>query len=99
MASSPWYGSSVTTMATGSPTYRTVSLASMVCVMCVFHVGSIGLIALRPSRSAAVYTATTPGAAFAAAVSMPVIRPCATGDRTKNTWQAPASRSSWTSSV
>jgi hypothetical protein len=36
---------------------------------------------LRP-RSSAVYTATTPGDSFAALVSIPVIVPCATPERT-----------------
>ncbi len=53
----------------------------------------------RSARSAPVKAATTPGAARAALTSMPVIRAWATGERTKKTWHAPASRSSTTSSV
>jgi hypothetical protein len=52
-----------------------------------------------PARSAPVNTAITPGASRAALTSTERITAWATGDRTKNTWQAPASRSSSTSSV
>ena len=72
----------MTTAATGSPTYRTVSLASRVWVIAAFQDGIIGLMTFRSATSAAVYTASTPGAAFASVASMAVIRPCATGDRT-----------------
>ena len=53
----------------------------------------------RPARSAPVKTAITPGASSAALMSMDAIRACATVDRTKCTWQAPASCSSSTSVV
>jgi hypothetical protein len=56
MASSPWYISSVTTATTGSPTNRTVPLASSGCTMTWFMNGAIGGSGLSPSaaRSAAV---------------------------------------------
>jgi hypothetical protein len=53
----------------------------------------------RPARSAPVNAAITPGAARAALTSTEMIRAWAIGERTKNTWPAPASRSSTTSSV
>jgi hypothetical protein len=58
-----------------------------------------GAISGRSARSDPVNAATTPGACRAALTSTDRIRACAIGDRTKNTWQAPASRSSTTSSV
>ena len=51
------------------------------------------------ARSAPVNTAITPGAFSAALTSTDVIRAWATADRTKCTWQAPASCSSSRSAV
>ena len=87
MASSPWYISSVTTAATGSPTNRTTSLASSGCFMAWFMFGIIGGSGFSPAsaRSLAVYTASTPGASSAALTSMPLIFACATVERTKCT--------------
>ena len=60
-ASSPWYGRSVTTTATGSPTNRTPSRASSGWPICALSMpasaGHVG----RSARSAPVNTATTPG--------------------------------------
>ncbi len=49
--------------------------------------------------SAAVSTATTPGACRASSVSMPVIRACAIGLRTKMTRAAPCNSGSRKSST
>src|ERR1700722_5135755 len=48
IASAPWYISSVTTTATGSPTNRTVSLASSVCSIAWFMLGAIGRTGFGP---------------------------------------------------
>ena len=66
--------------------------------ICWLNMGP-GLTGASPLRSAPVNAAITPGADSAALTSIPAILACATGERTKNTWQAPASRSSTTSSV
>jgi hypothetical protein len=88
----------VTTTATGSPTNRTVSVASGTWNISWFIIGK-PLRGGSSARSAPVKTAITPGAACAPLTSIPVILACAMGERTKNAWQAPASRSSTTSSV
>ena len=90
----------MTTTATGSPTYRTTSRASRGWfIWLLISPGIIGGISGRSARSAALNAAMTPGASRAALRSIELIRAWATGDRTKNTWQAPVSRSSSTSSV
>ncbi len=87
MASSPWYISSVTTAATGSPTNRTTSVASSGWTIFWFMFGIIGLTGASPAsaRSLPVYTATTPSASCAALTSMLRMFACATVERTKCT--------------
>ncbi len=92
------------TTATGSPTYRTVSAASSGSAHAPPigtgpasppspspPVAASGGGGARSSMSATVSTAITPGSALASAVSIPVMRACAIGLRTKVTRAAPLS--------
>ena len=82
-----------------SPTKRTRSLASQSRVTASSTNGNPAGIGSRSSRSAAVRTATTPGASSAAAESTDSRLPCAICERTKVACTDPASRSSVRSSV
>ena len=105
------YVLSVSTSATGSPTNRTRSNANSGSCQtppigagpsgggASSGTGSAGGGGGRSVMSAAVSTATTPGASSAAEVSMPVIRACATVDRTNVARTAPARSGSRKSST
>jgi hypothetical protein len=92
--SSARYGVVATTTATGSPTWRTVSVASGL-RLAVSTSSRIGPVATRSPmsslRSAPVNTATTPSSASAADVSIAVTRAWACGLRTKEAWSIPGS--------
>ncbi len=89
-ASFAWLGVSATTNATLSPTWRTRSMHSTGRSLfrplepSRFSIGMPQGRALPPvlAYSAAVITASTPGAALAASMSMDVMRACASGERT-----------------
>ena len=85
----------MTTTASGSPTYRTVSVASSDWPIWALIMPGIGGDASgRSARSAPVNAAITPGASSAALTSTERIRACATAERTKWTWHAPGRRMS-----
>jgi hypothetical protein len=93
-ASTPWARVSATTATIASPTKRTTSVASTGLVM-AWLTRANGAMGPR-SMSAAVTTASTPGAASASLVSMLVIRAWATVERTNTTWAASAEGTSST---
>ena len=85
---------SATTATTGSPTKRTVPDARIgrAISWLTIPIGSSG----GRSRSAAVTTASTPGAVAASVVSISTMRPWAIVERTKTTCAAPGAATSST---
>ena len=88
---------SAITTATGSPTWRTLPTAITGCGGSAIGEPSLLWICqpqgspptLSAAMSAPVYTATTPGAFAAAAVSMLLILACGRSERRMNAWSWP----------
>ena len=88
-ASRAWFRLSATTTAIGSPTWLTLPSARIGCFGSFIGSPFLSVISQpqgmppTPSRSAAVNTRSTPGAALAAVVSTPLMVPWATSERRK----------------
>ncbi len=80
---------SATTTATGSPTKRTMPVASIGRAIASGTIPSPGLRSGSSPMSSPLSTSSTPGAASAAEVSMDSMRAWATGERTKARTAAP----------
>ncbi len=90
-ASTPWRSVSATTTATISPVNRTRSTAIGGSAELDRHAGRPGATTGR-SRSAAVYTPTTPGIAAACDGSTEMMEACASWARTGTRYTAPSTR-------